>query len=92
MPMQLMRRRLHIEIGTIIDDETKISVDGRTEVVGCLFTLANNLRCQAKSSDWLLKQLEDEKSAVIQFFPAIKTLQDFIQVSSVHFVNAMNEH
>ena len=83
--MQLMRRRLHIEIGTIIDDEAKISVDGKAEVVGCLFTLAYDLQCQAKSSDWLLRQLQDEKSAVIQVFPAIKTLEGFIQVRNVHF-------
>lgn len=87
--MQLMRRRLHVEIGTIIDDETKILVDGKAEVIACLFTLAYNLQCQAKSSDWLLRQLGDVKSAVIQAFPAMKTLQDFIQVSTVH-VNAMD--
>ena len=89
--MQLMRRRLHVDIGKIIYHETKISVDGKAEVVGCLFTLAYNLQCQAKSSDWLLRQLEDENSAVIQVFPVMKTLQQFIQVSNVHFVNAINE-
>ena len=82
MSMQLMRRRLHVDIDIIIDEEAKISVDGKAEVIGCLFTLAYNLQCQAKSSEWLLRQLGDEKSAVIQVFPAMKTLQDFIQVSS----------
>ena len=75
-----MRRRLHVEIGDIIAKEPKVLVDGKVEVEACLFALVYNLQRQAKSSDWLLKQLQHDKSAIVQVFPAIKTLQSLVQV------------
>ena len=82
MCWQLINRRLHNEINSIISDEPKVMIEGMTEVPACLFTLAYNLQCRAKSSEWLMKQLQDDESAVIQVLPTIKPLHLFLQVSS----------
>ena len=81
MCWQLINRGLYFEINNIISGEPKVVIEGATEVPACLFTLAYNLQCRAKSSEWLVRQLQDDECAVIQVLPTIKPLQVLIQVS-----------
>ena len=82
MCWQLINRSLHLEINSIICNEPKVMIEGMTKVPAYLFILAYNLQCRAKSSEWLMRQLQDDESAVIQVLPAIKPLHLLIQVSS----------
>ena len=77
---QLINRRLHEQINDIINTQPQIMIDGKTMAPACLFTLAYKLQCRAKSSDWLLQQLQDDESAVIQVLPTMKPLRLLIQV------------
>ena len=81
--LQIIRRKLHVDIEAIISNEPKIVINTTAEVPACLFTLAYNLQCQAKSSVWLMEQLKNDTSGVIQVFPTIEPLNVLIQVCSV---------
>ena len=72
---------MHVEIASIIRNESKVTIEGTSEIPACLFTVAYYLQRQVKSVDWLFNQLEDDESAVVQVLPDIKSLQRLLTVS-----------